>query len=220
MRHRIAGNRINMPEPRRRAAIRSMIEGLILHEHITTTEARAKAVKGEAETIINTAIRGRREALAHVRAVAKDDSLVLTLWDLAGEAKFDLDTEVLSNDERAGLKTPKPPLRPEVLQQKQRELADRKQRLLKLIKNEDDARAALQAAREGRAMEVRTRRLIQKRLSTNGAKFVLRKLFSPEFYERFETRPGGFTRIVKIGPRHGDAAPMVMFELVDYTPIG
>jgi large subunit ribosomal protein L17 len=220
VRHRVVGNRINMPEPRRRAAIRNIIEALILYEHVKTTEARAKAVKAKAEHLINTAIRGRREALAHVREVVKDDSLVLTLWDLAGEAKFDLDTDVLTNEERAALKMPKPPLRSEVFQQKQRELADRKQRLLKLIKNEDDARAALQAAREGRAMEVRARRLVQKHLSTNSAKFVIRKLFDPAFYERFETRPGGFTRIVKLGPRHGDAAPMVMFQLVDYTPIG
>ena len=45
MRHRIAGNRINMPEPQRRAAFRNMIDGLFIHEHIKTTEARAKAVR-------------------------------------------------------------------------------------------------------------------------------------------------------------------------------
>jgi large subunit ribosomal protein L17 len=217
VRHRVAGNRINMPEARRRAAIRSLIEGLILRESITTTEARAKAVKGEAEHVIAVAIRGHREALAHVREVVGDDSLVLSLWDLAGEARFSLDTEVASNDERATLN--KHPLRAEVLQQRQRELADRKARLLKLIKNEDDAQAGLQAAREGRVIEMRARRNIMKRFSTLGGKHVLRKLFDPGFLERFEERAGGYTRIVKVGPRHGDAAPMVMFQLVDYTPI-
>jgi large subunit ribosomal protein L17 len=220
MRHRVAGNRINMPEPRRRAAFRSLIEGLILHEHITTTEARAKAIKGEAEHVINTAIRGHREALAHVREVVGDDSLVHALWDLAGEARFDLATEVLTNEERASLKIPKPPIRTEVFKQRQQELADRKARLRKLIRDEDQANAGLLAAREGRVIEMRARRLILKRLSGGGAPFVLRKLFSPEFYERFENRPGGFTRIVKLGPRHGDAAAMVTFQLVDYTPIG
>ena len=63
MRHRVAGNRINMPEPRRRAAIRSMIDGLYTHEHIHTTEARAKAVQGEAERLIATAIRGHDKFL-------------------------------------------------------------------------------------------------------------------------------------------------------------
>jgi large subunit ribosomal protein L17 len=40
------------------------------------------------------------------------------------------------------------------------------------------------------------------------------KLFD-EVAGRFKERPGGYTRVVKIGHRHGDAAPMSVIELTD-----
>ncbi len=46
---------------------------------------------------------------------------------------------------------------------------------------------------------------------------IVHKLFS-EVAPRFADRPGGYSRIVKIGTRQGDAAEMVYLELVDHTP--
>ena len=46
---------------------------------------------------------------------------------------------------------------------------------------------------------------------------VLVKLFGP-VAERFKTRPGGYTRLIKVGRRAGDNAEMSVIELVEKTP--
>jgi large subunit ribosomal protein L17 len=43
---------------------------------------------------------------------------------------------------------------------------------------------------------------------------IVKKLFD-DIAPRFETRPGGYTRILKLGLRTGDSSEMVILELVD-----
>ena len=58
--------------------------------------------------------------------------------------------------------------------------------------------------------DVHSRRLA---IAALGDKDLVAKIFNDR--ERYEGRPGGYTRILKLGPRKGDAAPMVIMELVD-----
>ena len=46
---------------------------------------------------------------------------------------------------------------------------------------------------------------------------MVRKLFST-LAERYNERPGGYTRVLKAGFRYGDDAPMAVIELVDRDP--
>ncbi len=63
----------------------------------------------------------------------------------------------------------------------------------------------------GDAQMVHARRLAAARLDDPTA---VKKLFD-DIAPRFETRPGGYTRIIKMGLRRGDAAEIVLLELVE-----
>ena len=68
----------------------------------------------------------------------------------------------------------------------------------------------------GKRGDLHARRLA---LAELRSQFVVHHLFA-EVAPRFSDRPGGYTRIVKLGPRLGDAAEIVYLELVDYQPAG
>lgn len=59
--------------------------------------------------------------------------------------------------------------------------------------------------------KVNARRLVASRL---GNADVVKKLFD-DIAPRFANRPGGYTRVFKLGPRMGDSAEMVQIELVE-----
>ena len=136
MRHRVAGKKLNRSSGHRKALRRNLVTALFYHERIETTEAKAKAARGQAEKLITLAKRG-----------------------LAAE-------------------------------------------------QEDPSRG------------VHARRLALGRLDRwitepDGTRVdILDKLFK-DIAPRYADRPGGYTRIYKLGPRKGDAAPMVLLELVE-----
>jgi len=59
--------------------------------------------------------------------------------------------------------------------------------------------------------KVNARRLAISKLGDNQ---VIKRLFD-EIAPRYANRPGGYTRVMKLGPRMGDSAEMVILELVE-----
>lgn len=76
------------------------------------------------------------------------------------------------------------------------------ERLITLAKNSTDATPE---------QKVHARRLAISKLGDNQ---IIKRLFD-EIAPRFATRNGGYTRVIKLGPRMGDSAEMVVLELVE-----
>ncbi len=124
MRHSVAGYKLNRTKGARIALRRNLIKQFFTHERIQTTEAKAAAIRGEAERLIT----------------------------LARNSANGTDIE-----------------------------------------------------------KVNARRLAVSKLGDNQ---IIKRLFD-EIAPRFANRAGGYTRVMKLGPRHGDAAEMVILELVE-----
>src|SRR5581483_10216758 len=101
LRHRVAGNRMSMPEPRRRSARRNLMAGLIRYDRIQTTEARARAIRGEVEKLITVAVKGRQAAWQHLSSVVPDEEKATQILAFARRGRFSLNARVASNEERA-----------------------------------------------------------------------------------------------------------------------
>lgn len=83
------------------------------------------------------------------------------------------------------------------------------EKLITLAKHGNKANAA--DTPEGKARLVSAHRLAAGRLNDPD---MVRKLFET-IAPRYEKRPGGYTRILKLGHRTGDSAEMVLLEMVE-----
>lgn len=117
MRHRVYGRHLKRSKDERQALFRNLITDLFRHGRIRTTEAKAKAVRPQAERLITLARKGDLAARRRVLRSVTDPQVVKELFENIGP--------------------------------------------------------------------------------------------------RYGGRPGGYTRILKLGPRKGDAAPMALLELVE-----
>ncbi len=123
MRHRVAGRHLGRNTAQRKALFRNLVRELYLHERIITTEAKARAIRADAEKLIT-------------------------------KAKHGVTTD---------------------------------------------------------GYRVHAQRQVVAYL---GDQTVTKKVFDV-FVPRYAARNGGYTRMIKIGKRQGDAADMVVLELVD-----
>ncbi len=81
----------------------------------------------------------------------------------------------------------------------------------------DEVEGLITTAKRGLAHQDPNRALHARRIAAsklNNNRILVGKLFDT-LAPRYETRPGGYTRLIKIGPRKGDGAEMVILELVD-----
>jgi large subunit ribosomal protein L17 len=147
----------------RRALYRNLITDLFRHERIQTTEAKARAIRSQAEKLITLSRRGQTDSILELAQAKRAKKLLA----LAGEA------QALSGDEQ-------------------------------------EAKEA-QLEQNVRAMGVHARRKAAAGLNDPQ---IVRKLFD-ELGPRYQDRPGGYTRILKLGQRQGDGAWMALIELVE-----
>ncbi len=88
MRHQKAGRKLSRTSSHRRALYRNMVTSLLLHEHIRTTEAKAKELRSHADQMITLGKRGDLHARRQAVAFIQSDEVVKKLFtELAARYK-------------------------------------------------------------------------------------------------------------------------------------
>ena len=83
-----------------------------------------------------------------------------------------------------------------------------------LAKAKELRRHVEKAVTTGKDQTLHAQRLLMSRYPNENTVSTIMKDLAP----RFKDRPGGYTRILKLGQRPGDAAEMAYIEFVDYAP--
>ena len=83
-----------------------------------------------------------------------------------------------------------------------------------LAKAKELRRHVEKAVTLGKDQSLHAQRLLMSRYPNEATVSTIMKDLAP----RFKTRPGGYTRILKLGARPGDNAKMAFIEFVDYAP--
>jgi large subunit ribosomal protein L17 len=81
MRHRVSGTKFNVDKDHRDSLLKNLLTSFIVHETITTTEAKAKALKSLFDKIVTRAKKQDIQARRLVGAYITDNSAMIKLFD-------------------------------------------------------------------------------------------------------------------------------------------
>ncbi len=188
----------------RKALLRNQVTALLYNGKIVTTEARAKEVRKLAERLITLAVKEKDnfetvKVTAKVARKDKDGKRVKQIVDkntkaVLSETHRDKDGKILKIENGMTVT-----VYDEVEKEIKKDLPSRlhaRRQIMKVLYPVKEVPAA-PAGRKKNTKEVN----------------LADKLFD-EYGPKYANRKGGYTRIIKIGPRKGDAAMEVVLELV------
>jgi large subunit ribosomal protein L17 len=161
--------------------LRSLATNLLYHGKITTTEARAKEVRGIAEKLITLAVK-ERDNYAEETITAK-------------VPQKDKDGRRIKEDKNGKRVTVFDEIQKTIKKDNPSRLAARRKILSVLY-------PVTEVPKDGRKKRSMSRKID-----------MAAKMFD-DIAPRYSNRAGGYTRMVKIGARKGDAAEMVVLELI------